>query len=700
VTYRFLTVFSGKLFRTARPDSDAAPEQGFLGFMHRLFARVFELSRPIKRLIQVSADLVLIASSFALAMALRLGDLSFVGDLRLWAAVGASAVATIMTFEALGLYRTMVRFVSAEVLRIIIAGVSAATVTLFLAAFLLDAPLPQTAPGIYAALLMLSTGGARFIIRLMFRRPDRNARRPVIVYGAGESGRQLVNALDHGHDYRPVAILDDDERLQGSMIAGRPVHAPDEAQALLKRTGAKTILLAMPSITRARRRELVSRLAPLGVEVKTIPGMTDLVSGRATVNELRRVSPDDLLGRDPVPARDDLMARNIDGKVVMVTGAGGSIGAELCRQIAARKPAMLVLVDASEYALYAIHTELRDLLARSGRAIRIEAVLGSVQDAARMSAVLRNHAVQTIFHAAAYKHVAMVERNAVEGLRNNVLGTRALVQVATQVGVGNFILISSDKAVRPTSVMGASKRLAELVCQAQAMAGGHTRISIVRFGNVLGSSGSVIPRFRSQIERGGPLTVTHPEITRYFMTVSEAAQLVIQAGAMARGGEVFVLDMGEPVRIMDLAHTMIRLHGLNPYVLAPGQLPDPRRGDIAIRIVGLGAGEKLFEETLIGAEPRQTDHPRILAATEHALTPHDIAPILARLESACRSFDLQAIERLLKEAPLDYRPSMIRMRDTRDLDDTGADASAEDDDLRREVLGERQVIPIAPSRAV
>lgn len=370
----------------------------------------------------------------------------------------------------------------------------------------------------------------------------------------------------------------------------------------------------------------------------------------------QRIAPEALLGREPVPPHPGLMARNIDGKVVLVTGAGGWIGAELCRQIAARRPAALILVDLSEYALYAIQTELCDRLERTGRRLRIEAVLSSVCDQAHMAAVMRGQGVQTVFHAAAYKHVGMIERNIVPGLRNNVLGTRALVAAAEQAGVASFVLISSDKAVRPASIMGATKRLAELICQARAAAGGPTRFAIVRFGNVLGSSGSVIPRFLAQIEGGGPVTVTHPRAARYFMTTTEAAQLVIQAGAMAAGGEVFVLDMGAPVRILDLARAMVRLHGRVPYLLAPHAQPEARRGDIGIRIVGLGPGEKLSEEVLLGADTRPTDHPRILAAAEPAMPAGALAQLLDRIAAACDALDTEALVRLLRAAPIAYRP--------------------------------------------
>jgi FlaA1/EpsC-like NDP-sugar epimerase len=406
-------------------------------------------------------------------------------------------------------------------------------------------------------------------------------------------------------------------------------------------------------VSRDRRRAIVEALEAHPVEIRSMPGLADLVSGKAQISDLRRVSPEDLLGRDPVAPRPDLMAKNITGKVVLVTGAGGSIGRELCRQILAQAPARLVLVDHSEYALYAIDEELRAARPRHPDAGPVVPVLGSVQTPGRMRAVLDRFGVQTVYHAAAYKHVPLVERNVVEGLRNNVFGTRVMAEQAVAAGVEAFILVSTDKAVRPTNVMGASKRMAELICQAQAQRPGGPVFSMVRFGNVLGSSGSVIPRFQRQIEAGGPVTVTHPEITRFFMTVPEAAQLVIQAGAMARGGEVFLLDMGEPVRIADLADRMVRLHGLVPFY--PGTAGSVE-GDVAVVFTGLREGEKLHEELLVGEESEPTAHPRILSAREADLPDRDLAPLLDELLAACKAQDLGAMRRILLSAPSGYRP--------------------------------------------
>ena len=604
----------------------------------------------------MSADLILGVVSFVFALLLHTEGQDFLSDARLWFALLVSLGLGIAAFWLVGIYKAVLRYISGRELFSFVVGAVLSSSALVIVSRLFSVPLPISVPINFFILLFASSISLRLMLLTVFRRAQNDLRRLVIIYGAGEAGRQLAQALLAGPDYLPVAFVDDDPSLHGVTVAGRLVASPASLPRLIDQHGAGTILLAMPSIGRARRRQIVAELEPLGVEVKMLPGMADIVSGRTTFSELRRVSPEDLLGRDPVPPRPELMGRNIRGRVVLVTGAGGSIGSELCRQILPMQPAALILLDVSEYALFTIHTELRQALAGSGQALRIEAVLGSVQNLNRMRALLRDHGVQTVYHAAAYKHVALVEDNVVEGLRNNVFGTQVVAQAAREQGVESVILVSTDKAVRPTNVMGASKRLAELVCQAAAQAPGRTVFSIVRFGNVLGSSGSVIPLFREQIERGGPVTVTHPEVTRFFMTIPEAAQLVIQAGAMARGGDVFVLDMGEPVRILDLAFSMVRLHGLQAYIADPATPGGAPQGDIAIEFTGLKKGEKLYEELLIGNNPSATEHPRILTAQERALAPEALDALLDRLMTACLAFDLDKIRALLTEAPLDYRP--------------------------------------------
>lgn len=624
--------------------------------MPTLIRTLATLSRPTKIALQVSLDATLVMLSFIGAMLLRLESAAFLGKAEVWSALVIAVVAAILAFRWLGLYRALVRFITGRILITVGKAALIAAVVLHLAGLALDAGLPRSVPVIFAVFVFLSVGGLRFIVRTFFRNPHTLSKRPVIIYGAGESGLQLLNALFHGRDYAPVALVDDDPHLQNLTVGGLTVFSPDRLPRLVRETGAQVILLAIPSLGRVRRREIVHALEDLHLEIKTIPGMSDIISGRARISELRTVSAEDLLGRDPVAPDPDLLGRNIAGRVVMVSGAGGSIGSELCRQILSQKPLALVLYEVSEYALYTIEAELSATAKRLGHDTRIVPVLGSVQHRRRIEAAIRAFGVQTIYHAAAYKHVPLVEENVIEGIRNNVFGTLAIARAARKLDVENFILISTDKAVRPTNVMGATKRIAELICQAHARDGSATVFSMVRFGNVLGSSGSVIPRFRAQIENGGPVTVTHREITRYFMTIPEAAQLVIQAGALGQGGDVFVLDMGEPVKIMDLAFSMIKLHGLTPYLVDhPDQLC-PDQGDIPVCVTGLRKGEKLFEELLIGNNPAQTRHPRIMTASEVSVPLPALMSILDRLLVACRKVDLPTIMAILHELPIDYAP--------------------------------------------
>lgn len=622
------------------------------------------LNRRRKVALQLLIDAALVALSFVAAMLLRLENTSFLERPEVWTALVVSVVVTLLAFRWLGLYRALVRYITGQILMTVGKGALVAAAVLYPAGLAFEAGLPRSVPVIFAMFVFLSVGGLRFIARGYFRSPRTLSKRPVIIYGAGEAGRQLLNALFHGREYAPVALVDDDPSLHNLTVGGLKVLPPDEIARLVGETGAQVILLAIPSISRGRRREIVSALEELHLEIKTIPGMSDIISGKAKISELRTVSAEDLLGRDPVAPDPDLLGRNITGRVVMVSGAGGSIGSELCRQILTQNPSVLVLYEMSEFALYAVDAELCATARRQQYRTRIVPILGSVQHRRRLEAAISAFKVQTIYHAAAYKHVPLIEENVVEGVRNNVFGTLTIAQAARKLGVENFILISTDKAVRPTNIMGATKRVAELICQAHAGDAPTTVFSMVRFGNVLGSSGSVIPRFRAQIESGGPVTVTHEQITRYFMTIPEAAQLVIQAGALGRGGDVFVLDMGEPVRIMDLAFSMVKLHGLIPYIVDHPDQTLPEAGDIPVCVTGLRKGEKLYEELLIGNNPKATKHPRILTASEVSLPLDGLMALLDRLLHACEAFDIPAIVAILRELPLDYAPFST---DTSDL---------------------------------
>lgn len=623
----------------------------------RALNALFELPRGWKRSLQVLADGVLLASSFALAMLLRTESAAFLTDPKIWAALIAALPVTFILFVRLGFYRAVIRYMAARALATIVQGVAASALALGVMSSWLELPIPATVPVIYAVLALVTVGGVRFVLRELYNRTQSRLKSRVIIYGAGQSGRQTAHSLFQGNEHVPVAFVDDNPELWGIQIAGLRVFSPKELERLIHEYQARQILLAMPSATRAVRAEILRRLEHLPLKVQTIPGMAELVMGKAKVSEISEVSVEDLMGRDPVPPVPALMQAAISGKAVMVTGAGGSIGSELCRLILCEGPSALVLVEQSEYALYQIMSDLEATSAERGLQVPLVPVLASVRDGGRMENLMRAHQVETIYHAAAYKHVPMVEANGVEGIANNVFGTLECARAAIAAGVERFTLVSTDKAVRPTSLMGASKRMAELVCQAMAMNQGRTVFAMVRFGNVLGSSGSVIPLFRRQIASGGPVTVTHPAITRYFMTVTEAAQLVIQAAALARGGDVFLLDMGEPVRIAKLAERMIRLSGFTPVIVPQDEVQPPLGPDvIPIVFTRLRPGEKMFEELLIAAPSEPTLHPRILSATETALDWARLATLLDALRAACDADDVDAVRHALMEAPIGYTP--------------------------------------------
>ncbi|MEJ5220065.1 nucleoside-diphosphate sugar epimerase/dehydratase [Cognatishimia sp. D5M38] len=614
---------------------------------------LFRLNRATKRVIQVLADALIIVLAFSFAMALRLDSFAFAANPEPWIVLVFVLPVTIGVFTKLGHYRAIVRYVSTKAVWIVVAGAGISAFTMAISALVLDLPIPRSVSLIYFLILALLSGGARMTMRILHASSRQDQRKKVAIYGAGEAGRQLLRALSSSLEYKPVLFIDDNERLQGFEVSGLPVMSFRMASQALEGLGVRAILLAMPSASRSIRKNIINQLERFPVEVKTLPGMADLIEGKASVNELRNVSIEELLGRDPVPPRPELMAKNIRNQIVLVSGAGGSIGGELCRQIIQQRPKKLVLLDVSEFALYKIHEELTEFCQREGCGDTIILpTICSVQNELRVSEILSTLNVDTIYHAAAYKHVPLIEQNIIEGIQNNVFGTRTLAKAAIRCGVKSFTLVSTDKAVRPTNFMGASKRLAELVCQSLATNQSSTVFSIVRFGNVLGSSGSVIPRFRKQIESGGPITVTHKEINRYFMTIPEAAQLVIQASSMAQGGDVFVLDMGDPVRIVDLADKMVRLHGLTPYFEVGGET-----GDICIQITGLRPGEKLFEELLIGDSPMATSHPRIMRAQELQLSLQDMTELLERIIDLIARSDLEQLRTLFLETSLGFSPT-------------------------------------------
>ena len=615
------------------------------------------MSRRQKRFIQIVFDSIVLLLSFPIAMFLRVGDFHLLTNADAWLAFVLVWPASIATFIFLGTYRSMIRYVAARSLSIMLVGSFISGAMLLVVSHGLDLPVPRTVPVIYTMVSGLLIAGSRFVLRSYFRGSQRSGKAPVIIYGAGDLGRQLLTSVQQGHEYDPIAFIDASPDLVGTEIGGVRVFSPDAILRFIKDQHVKVILIAMSEVSHATQRQLGELLKQHSVIIERIPAVSDILQGKAKISELRRVEIEDLLGREAVPSIRSLIERNTVGKVVLVSGAGGSIGSELCTQILAMKPTTLILLDHSEFLLYSIEMELRSELSGSNPGVSIVPVLGSVCDASLIAEIFSSYSVDAVFHAAAYKHVPLVEANIVEAIKNNVFGTLTLLRGAISGGVSSFTLVSTDKAVRPTNVMGASKRIAELICQAYAGTNPEIIISMVRFGNVLGSSGSVIPLFRKQIEAGGPVTVTHPEITRYFMTIPEAAQLVVQASGMARGGEVFVLDMGEPVRIADLAARIIRLSGLEPFFKEDGVsgvsgLPD--RGDVEIRFTSLRPGEKLYEELLIGEDVMRSEHPRIMKAAEGKLSWERLEVLLSELRAGCENRDAHKIKKTLGGHSIEY----------------------------------------------
>ncbi|MEF3021859.1 nucleoside-diphosphate sugar epimerase/dehydratase [Vibrio mimicus] len=616
---------------------------------------IWNLSRVNKRIISVLVDTFFIIFSFYAAYWVRIGNIQFIQSETIPYLLSSVVLVTLFAFARLGLYRAILRYLTFHALAVVSIGTLISTASVAIAAFYFNAPVPRSLPIIYGTFLCLLCGGSRLIVRVLVSGLNGKGRKVVLIYGAGSAGRQLAIALRNSESYKVAGFIDNDKTLENTVIMGMQVHDVSRAAYLVDKYDVTQILLAVPSASRARRKKILESLINLSAEVLTVPDMKDIVEGKASIDQLKDVAIEDLLGRDPVTPQPCLMQANILDKVVMVTGAGGSIGSELCRQIVRQKPKALVLFELSEFGLYQIDRELKQLMEDEGLHVEVIPLLGSVQRINRLVVTMKSFKVQTVYHAAAYKHVPLVEYNVVEGVRNNVFGTYYAAQAAIEADVESFVLISTDKAVRPTNVMGTTKRMAELGLQALAEQENAkpkgTRFCMVRFGNVLGSSGSVVPLFKRQIEAGGPITVTHPDIIRYFMTIPEAAQLVIQAGAMGKGGDVFVLDMGEPVRITDLALNLIQLSGL--------EVKDEQHpyGDIAIEFTGLRPGEKLYEELLIGDNVQKTAHERIMTANERYLPLAEFEQHLNELDKACHAFNHERIRELLLEAPTDFNPT-------------------------------------------
>jgi FlaA1/EpsC-like NDP-sugar epimerase len=611
--------------------------------------------RSIKRTITVSFDFFVVIFSLWLALSLRYSEFYIPAQSIWWVFLAAPAIA-IPVFIKFGLYRAIIRYLGMQAIWTVVKATMLYEILFAILILMSNVQgVPRTVYAIQVILLLIIVGGTRLIARWWINsmqngsnHPARNKKLvpPVIIYGAGASGMQLASALKQSYQYRPVAFIDDAVEFHNHQINGLTVFPFIKLSHLIELHGVTDLFLALPSVARGRRNELIRLLEPFSLHVRTLPSLIDLADGKVNVSDIREVDIADLLGREAVEPIKDLLEANITNKVVMVTGAGGSIGSELCRTIIRLKPSSLVLYELNEFSLYAIEMELESL----DIGVPVFALLGNVQDQKRIESVCSRFNINTIYHAAAYKHVPMVEKNTSEGVRNNVFGTLSCVNAAIASKVETFVLISTDKAVRPTNTMGATKRFAELVLQGLAREQSETRLIIVRFGNVLGSSGSVVPLFREQIANGGPITVTDSRIIRYFMSIAEAAELVIQAGAMGQGGDVFVLDMGEPIRIVDLAKRMIHLSGC---IEKNKENPE---GDIEITYTGLRAGEKLYEELLIGDKIADTNHSKIMRAEEKVISWLDLSNILPRLQNVNDQNNTEEVRAILLDYVDGFKP--------------------------------------------
>ncbi|WP_037074418.1 polysaccharide biosynthesis protein [Rhizobium leguminosarum] len=655
--------------------SETSRSRWLLVPMQALVAPLLAMPRVAKRALALLVDSSFCVLTIWLAYCFRLNEWTVLTGVQ-WLPVFVSLCMALPIFIVMGMYRAIFRYANLAAFITVLKAIAIygfAFMTIFTA---LSVPgVPRTVGILQPFLLLIGIGLSRLGIRYWLgdayqRILHKNMLAKVLIYGAGKAGRQLAAALTNSAELNVVGYLDDDPRLKGGVMGGLPIYDPSDLPVLAETLGVHNVLLALPSASRQRRNEILEHIRKARVNVRTLPDLTALAQGRVAVSDIRELEIEDLLGREAVAPRQELLDTAMRNKVVMVTGAGGSIGGELCRQILRNAPSSLILLDQNEFALYNIDAELRKLAELyEHENLQIVPILCSVRDQDRMEHIIQSWRPQTLYHAAAYKHVPLVEHNAVEGIKNNVMGTLVAARAARKYGVSNFVLISTDKAVRPTNVMGASKRLAEMVLQALAAESAtdrlRTNFSMVRFGNVLGSSGSVVPLFRQQIKEGGPVTLTHREITRYFMTISEASQLVIQAGAMGEGGDVFLLDMGEPVRIADLARKMVELSGLS---VRDENSPE---GDIELSVTGLRPGEKLYEELLIGDNPETTEHPRIMKAREDFLSWPELLKRLNSLNAALDRNDMAAARAILAELVSGYSST----GEVSDLAFTGAETN-------------------------
>jgi len=609
--------------------------KGFMTKANRNFLKwLFSLERSEKRALQIAFDALAVPITFFLAYFMRLEKLDFLYNRDTYISVLIALSTVFGVYASRGFYNSFMRHISVEIAYSIAISAGVSCAALFSGMLLLELQIPRSVPVIFAVLLFVFSLGVRLFIRALGQSIVDKNKENVAIYGTGAAGIQLMEALRQSPLYSVRLFIDDNPELDGKNIGGVLIQGLEHATKKFKKLSIQTLLLATPNNIDATRERIFHRLPDYPIKLKTIPSITSLISGNLSITDLKDINVEDLLGRQPVKYSTHLFEKSITGKRVLVTGAGGSIGSELCRQIIQWKPKQLILLDVSEFAIYTLLEEIKCHPNSVG--VEITSVIGSVQDRLFISRVFDRFIIDTTYHAAAYKHVPLMEQNAMQCIANNVFGTLNMVELAIAVGVKNFILISTDKAVRPTNYMGASKRIAEIICQTLSITQKSTCFATVRFGNVLGSSGSVVPLFKKQIKNGGPITLTHPDITRYFMTIPEAAQLVIQAGSIANGGEVFVLDMGKPVKILDLAKKMATLSGLRPILNSKDLTKDD---EINITFDGLRPGEKLFEELSYNADLKETMHPRIKTTTEQAVPLATLKRLLSALEGALNDAD-------------------------------------------------------------
>lgn len=621
--------------------------------------KLFALPRSAKVMLQMFLDIVLISVCVQSSFFLRtetFANFTFIDGLQV---VALTAVASVILFASIGLYKSVIRYIARDASTIVLVSACSSAAFFAGSCFVFNVALPRSVPIIYVFLLMLMMGGSRLVVRNVYQKimPDQRTR--VAIYGAGEAGKQLAMGLSQNLKYRLIAYIDDNPKLINMRIAGTRVVSRSTAIEVVKNSKVEKVFLALPNATKDQKSSIIEAFKDLNVVLEVIPALEDILEGRLTITNTRPIQIEDILGRAPVVPDSYLMKKNSSSKTILVTGSGGSIGGELCRQLLKQNPKKIVLLDSSEFALYQIHRDLNASIIEAGLDVELTTVLASIQNVDALDSIFETYRFDTVFHAAAYKHVPLVEFNIVEGIKNNVFGTLNVARACCRYGVRSFTLISTDKAVRPTNVMGASKRVAELICQSLAEMKSHqTTISMVRFGNVLGSSGSVIPQFQAQIAAGGPVTVTDPKITRYFMSIAEAAQLVVQASSLAKGGEVFLLDMGEPVNILDIAKHMIGLSGATPKI-QEADSPEilSRRKSIPIVFTGLRPGEKLYEELLVSENSQQTDHPRILCEKENLLSDRDLETLLSKVWSAAQENNVEELIQLLSIPEIGFKKS-------------------------------------------